>query len=103
MKKRLHLLIFCMLIISAVSAQYTSSANTQFTTYKKAFIERFWKINPEWATFVGYHKFDSILPIPNGQQRTKELVFYKKELKKLSTFPYDKLSDLNKIDWSHHL
>ncbi|HOY41262.1 MAG TPA: DUF885 domain-containing protein [Chitinophagales bacterium] len=99
MKKRLHLLIFCMLIVSAVSAQYTSSANTQFTTYKKAFIDRFWKINPEWATYVGYHKYDSILPIPNGQQRTKELVFYKKELKKLSTFPYDKLSDLNKIDY----
>jgi uncharacterized protein (DUF885 family) len=99
MKKRLstYFILYFLCFISNGYAEENS--NTSFDSYKKAFINRLWKIYPDWATNVGYHKYDSMLYVPNGKQRKIELNFYTSELEKLQAFSYNTLSDANKIDF----
>ncbi len=73
--------------------------NPQFDKYKEQFIENLWKIYPGWASSQGYHKYDSILTIPNDAQRTKELEFTKANLDSLKSFDINGLSDNNKTDY----
>ena len=101
-------IIFCLmkksifsflLFIFLLNAHATNSADVKFDMYKKAFLERFWKLNPEWASSIGNQKYTQLLLVPNDSQRIKEVAFYTKELKFLKTFPLATLSDLNKIDY----
>jgi uncharacterized protein (DUF885 family) len=79
-------------------SQNQTSAERNFNMYKNLFMDRFWRLNPEWATMVGYHFYDSLLIVPNASQREIELSFYKEQLQKIQKFPIDSLSVLNKID-----
>lgn len=99
MKKIILSMLIAVLAFTTRASSKTSSVNTLFDSYKKGFTERLWKIYPEWATSVGYHKYDSILYIPNAAQRLKELSFSTNELKKLRVYQLAQLSDLNKIDY----
>lgn len=74
-------------------------ADKKFEMYKNIFMDHFWRLNTDWATSAGYHLYDSILLIPNSEQRTKELTFYTTELEKIKKAKYDSLNDLNKIDY----
>lgn len=73
--------------------------NPQFDLFKANFIEELWKIYPTWASSQGYHKYDSILVVPNDAARTKELTFSKTNLDLLKTFDLAGLSDNNKTDY----
>lgn len=95
--KKLTLCLY--ILIGSLYMQAANSDDIKFETCKKAFIERFWKINPEWANAIGYQKYAEILLVPNDSQRVKEVNFYEKELKALDAFPLSGLSDLNKIDY----
>ncbi len=79
--------IWCLLFIAGWrNASFASAAGNDstisFNRYKKEFTERLWKIYPEWASSIGYHKYDQLLPIPNVEERKKEIDFAKNELKK---------------------
>lgn len=99
MKKSALLLFILMCFIKINQAKNPPTTDALFESYKKGFTERFWKINPEWASSIGYKNYADVLLIPNDSQRIRELAFYKNELKKLAAFPIEKLSDLNKIDY----
>lgn len=73
--------------------------NPQFDKYKEQFIENLWKTYPGWASSQGYHKYDSILVVPNDEARAKELVFAKANLDSLKSFDINGLSDNNKTDY----
>lgn len=75
--------------------------NAAFTAYETHFLEALWKIDPSAATQVGYHKYDSLLVLPNQQFRTSLLTFARLQLDSLSRFEVGTLSDGNRID--HHL
>jgi uncharacterized protein (DUF885 family) len=70
-----------------------------FTTYENSFLDGLWKLNPDWATSVGYHKYDSLLSIPNDQTRSKMLDFAKVQMDSLSRFDAATLNENNKIDY----
>lgn len=70
-----------------------------FAVYENSFLEGLWKLNPDWATTVGYHKYDSLLVIPNDQSRDKMVNFAKVQLDSLSRFEVNTLSDANRIDY----
>jgi uncharacterized protein (DUF885 family) len=70
-----------------------------FTIYENSFLEGLWKQNPDWATSVGYHKYDSLLFIPNQQSRDKMLDFAKVQKDSLSRFDVNTLSESNKVDY----
>ncbi|MBL4676912.1 MAG: DUF885 domain-containing protein [Mucilaginibacter sp.] len=71
-----------------------------FTRYEDHFLEELWKINPDWATSVGYHKYDSLLIVPNAKARETQLKFAKVQLDSLSRYEPGLLTDNNKIDHS---
>ncbi len=70
-----------------------------FTIYENSFLEGLWKLNPDWATTVGYHKYDSLLAIPTDQARDKMVNFAKIQIDSLSRFEVNSLNAANKIDY----
>ncbi len=94
--KRLRLLALLSLAMMACNRPDT---NQQFDAFKEAFIEDLWKVYPGWASNEGYHKYDSVLVIPNEASRDKELAFAADKLKTLSGFEVSQLSDNNKTDF----
>jgi len=70
-----------------------------FVTYENSFLEHLWKLNPDWATSVGYHKYDSLLYIPGEQSRSKMLEFVKFQIDSLSRFEVNTLNESNRVDY----
>ncbi len=73
--------------------------NPQFDKYKEWFIENLWKTYPGWASSMGFHKYDSVLVIPNNETRIKEISFANVNLDSLKSFDIESLSDNNKTDY----
>lgn len=69
-----------------------------FTQYEEHFLEELWKNDPSWATSVGYHKYDSLLPIPGDDTRKKMIKFTRVHMDSLSRFEVNQLSEGNKMD-----
>ncbi|RFS20621.1 DUF885 domain-containing protein [Chitinophaga silvatica] len=76
-----------------------STLNQAFAGYEQHFIDDLWKANPDWATSVGYHKYDSVLIIPNNAAREAALQFAGRHLDSLKSYNPDALTDANKIDF----
>ena len=70
-----------------------------FTAYESSFLDALWKQNPDWATSVGYHKYDSVLLVPSNKNRDKQIDFDKNQLDSLSRYTVTDLSELNRIDY----
>ena len=103
MKKIILLSIIC-IILSACGGNKESTStqtdmNAQFDAYKNNFIEALWKVYPTWASSQGYHKYDSVLIVPDENARIKELAFAGTNLDSLKTFDINGLSDNNKTDY----
>ncbi|NCD71334.1 DUF885 family protein [Mucilaginibacter sp. R11] len=73
--------------------------SSAFTAYEGRFLEELWKHNPDWATQTGYHKYDSLLLVPNSDNRQKLLTFTKRQLDSLGNFELNTLSEASKIDY----
>ncbi len=71
-----------------------------FNDYEKHFLDEFWKLNPDWGTSVGYHKYDSILLIPDKKYRTKLVDFAKIQLDSLGKFQPTTFLQTNKMDYA---
>ena len=70
-----------------------------FTVYENSFLEGLWKLNPDWATTEGYHKYDSLLFVPNDNLRDKMVTYAKVQIDSLSRFDVNTLNVQNKIDY----
>lgn len=86
-------------LISCSRNENTLSQDDRFNTYKESFIKDLWKQYPVWASSVGYHDYDSILPIPDKEDRALELAFASKHTDSLSLFDENSLSDNNQTDY----
>lgn len=73
--------------------------NLKFDKYKDGFVIDLWKINPGWASAVGYHKLDSLLIIPDTAEEKRQLDFANAQLDSLKKFNLENLSDNNKTDF----
>ncbi|MFY0254237.1 DUF885 domain-containing protein [Chitinophaga sp. 30R24] len=76
-----------------------SMLNLSFNQYSSRFIDALWKIDPSWATSVGYHRYDAVLIIPDSAAHQEQLAFAKAQLDSLKSFGPEGLSDANKIDY----
>lgn len=106
MKKFIFPAIACILLTAcggnketATTSEAVANINPQFEIYKNNFIEALWKVYPTWASSQGYHKYDSILVVPDEAARIRELAFTKANLDSLKTFDINGLSDNNKTDY----
>src|ERR1700752_5425568 len=99
MKKLLSLLSITILFScnsEKKSEETLANQNAKFDAYKERFIEALWKQYPGWASGQGYHKYDSVLVIPNEATRASDLAFSKAYLDSLKSFDLNALSDNNK-------
>ena len=80
------------------SAPMSARDDAAFGQYEQHFLEELWKQNPEWATSVGYHKYDSLLTIPTDKNRQQQIHFAKVQIDSLSRFDVNQLSEGNKMD-----
>lgn len=95
----LSLLIFFSCNSEKQSEETLANQDAKFETYKVRFIEALWKQYPGWASGQGYHKYDSILVVPNEATRKSDLTFCKMYLDSLKSFDLNALSDNNKTDY----
>jgi uncharacterized protein (DUF885 family) len=73
--------------------------DARFDTFKNQFIEELWQHSPDWAAQQGYHKYDSLLLIPNDAQRQRDAAFAIQNQQALGKFPFDSLSPNNQTDY----
>jgi uncharacterized protein (DUF885 family) len=104
MKKLISFTLICTVLIACnnqqkVENKQVADMNPQFENYKSQFIENLWKIYPNWASSQGYHKYDSILIIPNLESTNNQLAFVKSNMDSLKSYDLATLSDNNKTDY----
>lgn len=80
------------------SEPLSAKDDAAFQLYEQHFLDELWKQNPDWATSVGYHKYDSLLLVPSDDNRKKAIQFTKVQMDSLSRFQVNDLSDVNKMD-----
>ncbi len=99
--KKLIAAILCLLITGSINnlSAKDNGMDKRFDEYKEQFVLALWKINPGWASSVGYHKYDNVLVVPDAQSREHELKFNKAQLEQLKKFKLNELSDANKTDY----
>jgi uncharacterized protein (DUF885 family) len=73
--------------------------DASFNIYENNFLDGLWKLNPDWATNEGYHKYDSLLVVPDDKSRDKLLTYAKVQLDSISRFDVTILNAANKIDY----
>ena len=79
--------------------RHAVSQDDRFNTYKEFFIEDLWKHYPVWASMMGYHKYDSVLIIPDKTSREREQAFTSMHMDSLSSIDETSLSANNRIDY----
>ena len=100
MKKASLLLILGILSFSCKKeAKDPQVFNSQFDNYKNNFVENLWKVYPDWATNQGFHKYDSVIKVPNADYRKEQLAFAESNLDSLKTYAIEQLSDNNVTDY----
>lgn len=70
-----------------------------FETFKLDFIEMLWRTYPGWATSSGFHKYDSLLVIPDKESRETELRFCKTVDSWMQRLNFDSLKPNEKTDY----
>ena len=95
---KLRYLPLLALAVAGCSHANNSKPDARFDAYKSKFIEALWRQNPDYASSQGYHKYDSLLVIPNAAQRLSDAAFARQYLDGLGTFGLDSLSPNNQID-----
>jgi uncharacterized protein (DUF885 family) len=81
------------------ATEAAASADARFDTFKNRFIEELWRHNPEWAASQGYHKYDSLLIVPDAAQRQRDAEFVEQNQKAMQALAFDSLSQNNQIDY----
>ncbi|MFH6988053.1 DUF885 domain-containing protein [Flavobacterium collinsii] len=101
--KKLFVSFFAITVLFSCNKSGKSNGDkeldTKFDTYKDRFVTDLWKINPGWASGVGYHKLDSILVVPDASEEKRQLDFANAQLDSLKQFNPEDLSDNNKTDF----
>jgi uncharacterized protein (DUF885 family) len=100
---KLKLLLSICVLTTIYSCKNTAPEDTSsdeaFNRYKESFIEDLWKHFPLRASSVGYHKYDTMLIVPDHAAREAELAFVEGHLKSLNKIDEKKLSDNNVTDY----
>jgi uncharacterized protein (DUF885 family) len=103
MRTLYFLIIFSLVIIGCQKdgpgALLTTKGDESFTDYEGHYLDALWKLNPDRATGEGYHKYDSILIVPNDKSREAIINFVKLQQDSLSRFEVNDLTEPNKIDY----
>ena len=98
MKKNI-IVLGLILLFSSCKKEDNGSANDNFEKYKETFIDTLWKLNPGWASSQGFHKYDSVLVVPDAAYTKRVADFATATLDSLKGYTITDLSDNNKTDF----
>lgn len=99
MKKLIIPFIAIVITSCGNSTKQAENQDKKFDVFKESFVEELWKTYPEWASYNGYYKYDSVLSVPNDDRRKAELNFAGAWLDSLHKFDVKQLSSVNKTDF----
>ena len=101
MKKTIVSILLTLLLFSCSKNEKVADKNSdkKFDSYKEYFVDNLWKMNPDWASSQGFHKYDSVLIVPNEANRKLQLESSKVQLDSLAKYDLESLSDNNKTDY----
>jgi uncharacterized protein (DUF885 family) len=103
MKKVIISVLIAVSLLAACSSPAPKAkhlnADVEFDRFKLRFVDALWVKYPNWASSVGFHKYDSILTIPNTAEKEATLTFSKLYLDSLNSFDLNGLSANNKTDY----
>lgn len=92
-------LFFIYLFMSTVFFSFSQASNPAFEKYKNQFVDKLWVLYPEWATNMGYYKYNQLLSIPNEANRQQQLIFSKEELNQITSIDINSLNTSEKTDY----
>ena len=84
---------------TAATGAAATPADARFDGFKNQLILDLWRLEPDFAASQGFHKYDSLLVVPDATQRQREAAYVARELAGLGSFGQDSLSASNQIDW----
>ena len=101
--RAMRLLYFIIVSIFLVScgadpATQTRDTGQEFNAFKERFIEAFWQLHPHWASQVGYHKFDTVINIPDDASRSRKMAFVQAYSDSLDQFDINELEPADQCD-----
>ncbi len=82
-----------------IASMQQSKTDKAFNSFKERFVLALWKQYPDWASGEGYHKYDSILVLPDNKERNNSITFCKAYTDSLQKFNIELLNDNNKTDY----
>ena len=101
-----RLLLITVIALSVLSCDTKKSSKTtigsqdlEFEKYKTHFIQELWKTSPGWASYAGLHEYDSIISIPNEENKIKTVEAYKTLQTELAAFDVASLNTSNVTDY----
>ena len=97
--KNIPVLISVLFLFFSCAKKDSVTVNKNFESYKTNFVDELWKLNPGWAASLGFHKYDSVLMVPNASNSKKHNVFANAILDSLKKYENEALSDNNKTDF----
>jgi uncharacterized protein (DUF885 family) len=101
--KKTTILLCLVLAVSACTdtpdKKSTTDMNAAFDHYKEGFVESLWKVYPAWASSQGYHRYDSVLVVPDNAARENELAFAQANLDSLKAYQPEALNSNNQTDY----
>lgn len=91
-----YLLLSLLFLFSCNNSQ---KINADFDKVKNDFITDMWKIYPDYATYMGFHDYDSVLYVPDGSYNKKQIDFADAHLAVIKKFDPALLNTTNKTDY----
>jgi uncharacterized protein (DUF885 family) len=91
--------IACLAILVSLVSCVKKNPDQKFDTFKASFISALWKQYPNWASSVGYHKYDDRLTIQDDAFRKQELGFCSIYLDSLQNWKPEELNANNRTDY----
>ncbi len=83
----------------AISCVPRPTKDQKFESLSHHYIEQFLRMNPEWATYLGDHRYDHLLNDYSVAAVERDLEFTRSYLDSLAAIDVDRLGSTNKIDY----
>ncbi|MEP6596433.1 MAG: DUF885 domain-containing protein [Ginsengibacter sp.] len=96
--------IIIFLLMACNTGKNNNNSNTDFNAsfdnFQPRFLDVYWRENPSAAIYSGYGKYYDLLIIPDSSAFENTVAFSNQWLDSLHSYPYNNLSDDNKINYN---
>lgn len=95
---RYAILFIAAALFFSCGSQPPKERTPDFGAFQERFMLEFWKQNPGWASYVGFHDYDTMLIVPNEANRKAQIAFCKAYLDSLAQFDQKNLTKAELTD-----